>query len=416
MCQLRQRSTSKRLVKRQALRMLEIRLLGQFDLRQDGVAIELPSRPARTLLSYLVLTRGTHHPRERLAGLLWPNSSESNARKNLRQALWQLRKAIGETHLLVDTRSIAFNTASDFWLDIDMLENTADQDLETEVSAYEGDLLPGFYEDWILLERDRLDANYERKMDRLLTQLLQEQRWMEAIGWAERWIAQGHVPEAAFRALMMAHASMGEMSKVEAAYLRCAEALEQEVGVDPSEETTHLYKSLLTGEKISLYPIIEKPGVAISARAQQVNLPAQPTEFIGRKVELAEIEKLLATTRLLTLIGPGGIGKTRLALRAAAEMANEFDHGCFFISLAPIREVEHLIQTIAEAVKFPLATHQDPQHQLLHYLQKRQLLLVMDNFEHLLDGVGIVSEILQAAPEVKILATSREKLNMQSET
>ena len=97
-------------------------------------------------------------------------------------------------------------------------------------------------------------------------------------------------------------------------------------------------------------------------------------------------------------------------------MADEFEDGCFFVSLAPIRSVEHIIQTIAEGVKFPLATHEDPQHQLLRYLQKRQLLLVMDNFEHLLDGVGIVSEILQAAPAVKILATSREKLNLQSET
>jgi DNA-binding SARP family transcriptional activator len=95
----------------------------------------------------------------------------------LRQALWHLRKAIGDTHLLADTKSIAFNKTSDFWLDIGLLENPDDQDLETEVSVYEGELLPGFYEDWVLLERDRLDAVYERKMQRLLTELLQEQRW-----------------------------------------------------------------------------------------------------------------------------------------------------------------------------------------------------------------------------------------------
>jgi predicted ATPase/DNA-binding SARP family transcriptional activator len=396
--------------------MLEIRLLGQFNLRRDDVPIEMSSRPARTLLAYLVLTRGTHHPRERLAGLLWPNSSESNARKNLRQALWHLRKSIGYTYLQVDSRSIAFNSASDFWLDIGLLEDLADSDLEAEVSVYEGELLPGFYEDWILLDRDRLNAAFERKMQRLLKQLSQEQQWTEVIRWAERWIALGHVPEAAYRALMRAHTVAGELSKVEMVYQRCADALLQEVGVDPSEETTDLYKRVLAGEKISQFPGSEKPGQVITATTQQVNLPAQPTPFIGRKVELAETERLLSTTRLLTLIGPGGIGKTRLALRAASEMANEFDHGCFFVSLAPIGAVEHIVQTIAEAVKFPLATHEDPQHQLLRYLKERQLLLVMDNFEHLLDGTGIVSEILQSAPEVKILATSREKLNLQSET
>ena len=146
------------------------------------------------------------------------------------------------------------------------------------------------------------------------------------------------------------------------------------------------------------------------------NLPAEPTPFVGRRDELAEIRRHLVETRLLSLTGPGGIGKTRLASKAAEEAADDFEDGCTFVSLAPIRSVEHIIQTVAEAVKFPIATHEDPQRQLLRYLQKRQLLLVMDNFEHLLDGAGIVSEILQAAPAVKILATSREKLNLQSET
>jgi len=146
------------------------------------------------------------------------------------------------------------------------------------------------------------------------------------------------------------------------------------------------------------------------------NLPAEATPFVGRWYELVEIKRYLVETRLLTLTGPGGIGKTRLALKAGEEAADDFEDGTFFVSLAPIGSVEHIIQTIAEALKFPLATHEEPQHQLLRYLQKRQLLLVMDNFEHLLDGAGIISEILQAAPGVKVLATSREKLNLQSET
>ncbi len=148
----------------------------------------------------------------------------------------------------------------------------------------------------------------------------------------------------------------------------------------------------------------------------KTNLPAEPTPFVGRKDELAEIKYLLGETRMLTLTGPGGIGKTRLALKSAQETAAEFNDGTYFVSLAPIRSSEHLVQTISEAVKFPLATQEDPQHQLLRFLQKKQLLLVMDNLEHLLDGVGIISDILPAAPEVKVLATSREKLNLRSET
>jgi predicted ATPase/DNA-binding CsgD family transcriptional regulator/tetratricopeptide (TPR) repeat protein len=145
------------------------------------------------------------------------------------------------------------------------------------------------------------------------------------------------------------------------------------------------------------------------------NLPPETTPFIGRRATLNEIKGQFENTRLLTLSGPGGIGKTRLAIKAAEEIFQEFKSGCFFVSLAPISSIEHLIQAIAEAIKFPIATHEDPQFQLLRYLRGRNLLLVMDNFEHLLDGTEIVNEILLAAPEVRILVTSRERLNLQTE-
>jgi predicted ATPase/DNA-binding CsgD family transcriptional regulator len=148
----------------------------------------------------------------------------------------------------------------------------------------------------------------------------------------------------------------------------------------------------------------------------RTNLPAETTPFIGRRDELAEIKRQFEGIRLLTLVGPGGIGKTRIALKFAEGATADFSDGTFFVSLAPISSVDHLIQTIAEALKFPLATHENPQHQLLRYLQKRQLLLVMDNFEHLLEGVDILSEILKAAPGVKILSTSRERLKLHTET
>jgi predicted ATPase/DNA-binding CsgD family transcriptional regulator len=154
----------------------------------------------------------------------------------------------------------------------------------------------------------------------------------------------------------------------------------------------------------------------VTSRRQATNLPAEPTPFVGRQDELAAIKQHMTETRLLTLTGPGGIGKTRLALKASAGSMDDFQDGCFFVSLAPIHSVESIVQTIAEAVKYPLATHEAPQHQLLRYLREKQLLLVMDNFEHLLDGAGIISEVIKAAPRVKILATSRERLNLQSET
>jgi predicted ATPase/DNA-binding CsgD family transcriptional regulator len=145
-------------------------------------------------------------------------------------------------------------------------------------------------------------------------------------------------------------------------------------------------------------------------------LPAELTPFIGRTKELTEIRRLLGETRLLTLTGFGGIGKSRLALHVARDLRDEFENGVFFVSLAPISSGKHIIPTIAEAIGFPLSTDEAPIDQLLAHLRRRQLLLVMDNFEHLPDGVDIVTEILQKAPNVKVLATSRENLKLQVET
>ena len=118
-----------------------------------------------------------------------------------------------------------------------------------------------------------------------------------------------------------------------------------------------------------------------SAPARKKKLPSSATPFIGRTDELGEIRQQLGKTRLLTLIGPGGMGKTRLALKTAEDVNDDFRDGSFFVSLAPIHSVDHIIQTIAEAVNFPIPTNEDPKYQLLRYLQKKNLLLVMDNFD-----------------------------------
>ena len=106
--------------------MLKIRLLGQFDVQRDGEPLKIPSRPSRLLFAYLALTAGKHHPRERLAGLLWPESDEDSARGNLRQALWRLRKVIGDSCLLVDNRTVAFDPETGYWLDTAVLDDRSD--------------------------------------------------------------------------------------------------------------------------------------------------------------------------------------------------------------------------------------------------------------------------------------------------
>lgn len=149
------------------------------------------------------------------------------------------------------------------------------------------------------------------------------------------------------------------------------------------------------------------------------HLPQQLTPFFGRTAELLEIDQLLdqPTCRLLTLVGPGGIGKTRLALEIAQANVAHTPDGVYFISLAPLRSSEHIVPAIAEALTFQFqADNRPPQQQLLDYLRDKQILLLLDNFEHLLDGVEIIQALLQGCPTLRLLATSRERLHLSSET
>ena len=147
------------------------------------------------------------------------------------------------------------------------------------------------------------------------------------------------------------------------------------------------------------------------------NLPVQLTEFIGREKELAEIAEALAQNRLVTLIGAGGTGKTRLAIEAGAVQLTDhhFTNGVHFVVLAPLENTEAIVPTIASALGFSFYEGGEPRQQLLDYLREKSMLLIMDNFEHLLEGAELVTDILNTAPKVKIIATSRARLSIQGE-
>lgn len=148
------------------------------------------------------------------------------------------------------------------------------------------------------------------------------------------------------------------------------------------------------------------------------NLPAQVTEFVGREAELLELERLLErpNSRLVTIVAPGGMGKTRLSLEVAARQLDNFERGVYFVELAPLHDPANIVSATGSAVGFQFYEGIEPKQQILDYLREKETLLVMDNFEHLLDGAELVSDILAYAPEIKVLATSRERLNLSGET
>jgi predicted ATPase/DNA-binding SARP family transcriptional activator len=399
--------------------MLVVKLLGQFSVQLHAQPIEIPSRPAQTLFAYLALHPDTAFRREKLAGLIWPDANESNARSNLRHALWRIRKALGEPagqdYFFTDDLTLTFNPQPGCWIDAVLLggkSGPASPTLEEQVAAYQGELLPGFYDDWITIERERLQAAFESKIETLIDRLSGEKRWADVIEWAGHWIRFGTAPEPAYRALMLAHARSGHKAKVKEIYQHCLEALQREYGVEPSEETQALYQQLMATRPLA------KPAALEAVAAPRHNLPTPATPLIGRETELAEITDRLVndpSCRLLTIVGPGGIGKTRLALEAAARSLEYFADGTFFVSFEAITAAAAITPTILRTLSSAIQDQKEPRAQLIDYLRDKNLLLVLDNLEHLLEGTALIGEILATGPAVKIIVTSRERLHLQWE-
>lgn len=323
--------------------VVEFRFLGQFALHLDGEPVRLASRPAQSLLAYLCLHAGASFRREKLAGLLWPDTSDVNARNNLRQALWRIRKALepgaadGQGYFVADDLSIAFQPRAPYWLDVEALTRPVSPDapaaeLAQVVDVYGGELLPGFYDEWTVLERERLHAVFERRMGRLLERLIAERDWSQTVGWSERWIALGASPEAAFRSLMLAHAAQGDLSAMAAAYQRCADALWRDLGVEPSEQTTTLYRQLrnpqaraaalpgapLAGADVPLDPVPDLLNAAPSPgeppfKGLRHFDEADRHLFFGRERLVASLAgRLIGGEAFLAVIGASGSGKSSL--------------------------------------------------------------------------------------------------------
>ena len=422
---------------------LSIRLLGPFQVELAGNPVSVfKSDKVRALLAYLAMHPDRPHRREALAGLLWPEFPERSARTNLRNALANLRQVIDDQHRLpaflqITRHTIQFNSASDYWLDASEIarlllsDNPADEDLEHAVELYRGTFLEGFsiadsiaFEEWILLKREQLSRQVLEILDRLVKRYELVGAQPQALSHAQRLVELEPWQERGHQQVMRLLASSGRRGEALAQFKKCRRLLQQELGVDPSAETIKLYDAIRSGEfekraELSLEGM-EKVDLPLlsSLSAPIVNLPSVPTPIVGREDELAALEEILAdgNARMVTIVGPGGIGKTRLALEVGEKVIGNgkaiFKHGVVFVELAPLSSTDQMVLAIAEALNLRL---KKGEHQLLGYLSQKQFFLILDNFDHLLDGVNLVADIMQKAPGVQILATSRERLKLRDE-
>jgi predicted ATPase/DNA-binding SARP family transcriptional activator len=381
--------------------MLEVRLIGKFDIQCDGKPVRLSSRAAQSLFAYLILTAGTLHRREKLAGMFWPDKSEEKARAYLRHELWRIRQAFplpGKVgYLVADDISISFDALSEYRLDVAPLENVNESasidELKTALSVFQGELLPGFYDDWIILEREHLQAIYEQKITRLLDMFKDEKRWNDIVEWAERWISPGQGLEAAYRYLMSAYAALGDRAKVSSTYERCVKAL-HDLDLEPSEQTRDL----------------------AFRRTHSLNIPIPLTSFIGREKEIKEIADLFTRSRLITLTGSGGVGKTRLAIQIVAEVLNIFPDGIWFLDLAPLSDPALVPSTLIGLLGLRESGELSANDLLINYFHSRKAVVIFDNCEHLIESCAqLVNSLLTSCEILSILTTSREVLRVSGE-
>lgn len=306
---------------------LNLSFLGAFEAHLEGK----PLTHYQCLLAYLALNSDRAVPREVLASTFWPDETDSVARHNLRQALYELRRALGDAqrpndpYLNVARRTVCFNSQSDYLLDVrQFLDAIEAHDLETAVALYQGDLLPGFtcdslpFEEWLRQERESLHRLALEAMSELAQAYLHAGRLDKAQVTAQRQLALEPWREIAFRQLMQAYAEAGDRANAAATYEKCQAVLAEELGIAPSPETTALYEDIAAGRfsaRRSTEPL-NPP------RRAKHNLPAETAPFVGREVELAEIARLQnhEGRRLVTITGPGGMGKSRLALAAGARL------------------------------------------------------------------------------------------------
>ncbi|MEJ2510834.1 MAG: tetratricopeptide repeat protein [Anaerolineales bacterium] len=389
-----------------------IYLLGSFKIRLGTKHLELPTRKAELLLAYLILNPG-EHSREKLAALLWGDSSTTDSRNSLRNALALVNKIIGPGLFIADRQTVELNPDYPLWVDAhkfqtqatELLTEPAPNPEQINFDLYQGDLLTDYYDDWIFPFREQYLSLLIKSLLLIMQNLRSQSEYDGAIEYANKVLLFDPANERAHQHLMFCFMAQGNRIAALQQYEICQSVLWEELAVEPTDATVALY------EWIRQAPEEIKPFAA-----QITNLPIPLTSFVGRKQEMADVKQFLSNTRLFTITGTGGSGKTRLAIQVASDLIDAFKDGVWWVDLSSLTDGSLLPQKIAQTLGVKEVASQPLLESLVHFLFPKHLLLMIDNCEQLVsDCAHNVNTLLEACPQLKVITTSREPLNILGE-
>lgn len=437
-------------------------MLGAFRAEHGSHALtRFRTHKTASLLAFLAFYRDRSHPRDELADLLWPDVDPSAARASLRTGLNSLRnqleppdKPVGS--ILIADRSfvrlqpVAVTTDVAAFRSALVEANAADSAplkfglLSRAVNIYGGDLLPGFYEDWVFTERQRLVQLQLGALSQLRSIAESTGDLQSALDFALDAAAIEPTSEDLQNAVMRIYHRSGRPAEALRHYKDVERIFRDQLDMEPPEESRKLIKSLnLTQDAYRQVTVkrsrrgkrIVSDGSASSA-PRRPDAPARPTSipepmsaFFGRQQELAHIENLLlkgaharpnfghvSTLRLLTLVGPGGSGKSRTALELAGRLARAYNNQIWFVSLGGLSQQEQIPEAVLDSMQLAREMEGDWYAPIRNHLYNVPALLVLDNFEHLADGgATYVEHLLEGCGGLVCLTTSRVRLNLPGE-
>jgi predicted ATPase/DNA-binding SARP family transcriptional activator len=404
---------------------------GGLSIALDGQTLDdrIPLK-ARALLLY-VCRQGQPQPREKLASLFWSDFAADRSAHNQRMALMPVREYLAEH---VDISRTEINVRA--WVDVNNFERVLNnlrpilngdqpftspeiEALAQTLALCRSDFLANVrlsdastFDEWVTIEREALRQRFINAASRLIDFYVETMRYVDGIDLSLRLLTTDPLHEETHRRLMTLYAVSGDRTSSLQQFERCQKILWDELGVEPDDETIKLYEKVAAGEIDTIPTAIS---VIASPRQIPTNLPGDLSIFIGRTDEIQQVVELITTVRCVSLIGAGGIGKTRLSLQAAHQALECFPDGVFWVELAPLLNATSVPDAICHALNLLNNGSLSVRDLLTAFLREKHLLLVLDNFEHVLDAADFIYDLLQAAPNLRVLTTSREALQLYGE-